>query len=892
MAKEVQGQEDLFGAKPEKETPLMKQFNQIKSQFPDAILLFRVGDFYETFGEDAIRASSVLGITLTRRANGSAQFIELAGFPHHSVETYLPKLVRAGYRVAICDQLEDPKMVKGIVKRGVTELVTPGLAFSEKILEHHSNNFLASLHFDGNVLGVSLLDISTGEFFLAQGSASYIEKIVHKFSPNEILFEKNKRSQVLDLIGEKYYIYGLDDWAFGQDYGYESMTKHFGTVSLKGFGIEEMRSAVASCGALLFYLHQTRHDKLKHITSVKRIDENDFMWLDKFTFRNLELLQSNYDGGKSLFDVVNGTVSPMGTRLLKRWVAMPLKNIPQINKRLDAIDFFTSHKEEAVKLHAMLSEMGDLERLVSKAAAMRVNPRELIQLKRSLALTENIKEFLLSYKNPIFEETAAGLHPCKELQERLLQLNEDAPVAVSKGKVMASGINGDLDELREISYSGKDYLLKIQQAESARTGIPSLKVGFNNVFGYYLEVTHTHKDKAPADWIRKQTLSNAERYITPELKIYEEKILGAEDKILILETRLFEELVSFVSDYVLQVQQNAALLARLDCLLGLTVVAKKNNYVRPVLNEGYAIDIKEGRHPVIEKQLPVGVEYVSNDVYLDNDTQQIMMITGPNMSGKSALLRQAALIVLLAQVGSFVPAKSAEIGLIDKIFTRVGASDNISSGESTFMVEMNETASILNNLSNRSLILMDEIGRGTATYDGISIAWAIAEYIHQVPLTKAKTLFATHYHELNEMEHTFPRIKNFHVTSKELNNKIIFLRKLAEGGSEHSFGIHVAKMAGMPIEVLERAGQILKKLESEREMEPAQTMVDPEGRLVQNGARQSARQEDDDFKLNIYQLDDPALQLIKEEILNTDINTLTPVEALLKLNEIKKLLGK
>jgi DNA mismatch repair protein MutS len=887
MAKKQDNSPDLFGEKPntEKETPLMKQFNQIKSQFPDAILLFRVGDFYETFGDDAVRASSVLGIILTRRANGSAQFIELAGFPHHSLDNYLPKLVRAGYRVAICDQLEDPKLVKGIVKRGVTELVTPGLAYSEKILEHHSNNFLASLHIEGDELGVSLLDISTGEFFLAQGNPAYIEKIIHKFSPNEILYEKNKRIQVLDLIGEKYYIYGLDDWAFGQDYGYESMTKHFGTTSLKGFGIEEMYSAISSCGALLFYLQQTRHDKLKHITSVKRIDENDFMWLDKFTFRNLELIHSNYEGGKSLFDVVNGTVSPMGTRLLKRWVAMPLKNISQIDKRLDAIDFFGKHNEEATKLHVMLSEMGDLERLISKAAAMRVNPRELIQLKRSLALTESIKELLLSYNNKNFEDTAAGLHPCKELQERLKQLNEDAPAVIAKGKVMASGVNADLDELREISYSGKDYLLKIQQAESERTGIPSLKVGFNNVFGYYLEVTHTHKDKAPADWIRKQTLSNAERYITPELKEYEEKILGAEEKIMALETRLFEELVSFVSDFVLQVQQNAALLARLDCLLGLTLVAKNNNYVRPVLNEGYAINIKEGRHPVIEKQLPVGVEYVSNDVYLDNDTQQIMMITGPNMSGKSALLRQTALIVLLAQMGSFVPAKCAEIGLIDKIFTRVGASDNISSGESTFMVEMNETASILNNLSNRSLILMDEIGRGTATYDGISIAWAIAEYLHQTPYNKAKTLFATHYHELNEMEHCFPRIKNFHVTIKELNNKIIFLRKLAEGGSEHSFGIHVAKMAGMPKEVVERAAQILKKLESEREMEPVQTLVDAEGRLVQKG-------KEDDFKLNIFQLEDPLLQQIKEEILNTDINTLTPVEALLKLNEIKKLLGK
>ena len=826
-----------------------------------------------------------MGITLTRRANGSAQFIELAGFPHHSLETYLPKLVKAGYRVAICDQLEDPKFVKGIVKRGVTELITPGLAYSEKILEHHSNNFLASLHFEKDVLGVALLDISTGEFFLAQGNPSYIEKIINKFSPNELLFEKNKRSQVLDLLGEKYYIYGLDDWAFGQDYGYESMTKHFGTTSLKGFGIEEMHSAIASCGALLFYLHQTRHDKLKHITGVKRIDENDHMWLDRFTFRNLELLQSNYEGGKSVFDVVNGTVSPMGTRLLKRWIAMPLKNISQINKRLDAVEFFGDRVEEANKLHGMLSEMGDLERLISKAAAQRVNPRELIQLKKSLVLTGEIKELLTGFNNPNFEETAAGLQPCAELQEKLLQLNEEAPVMLNKGKVIASGVNADLDELRQIAYSGKDYLLKIQQREVERTGIPSLKIGYNNVFGYYLEVTHTHKDKTPADWVRKQTLSNAERYITPELKEYEEKILGAEEKIMALETRLFEELVSYVVNFVLPVQQNASLLARLDCLLGLAVVAKNNNYVRPGLNEGFAIDIKEGRHPVIEKQLPVGVDYVSNDVYLDNESQQIMMITGPNMSGKSALLRQTALIVLLAQVGSYVPAKSAEIGLIDKIFTRVGASDNISSGESTFMVEMNETASILNNLSNRSLILLDEIGRGTATYDGISIAWAIAEYIHQNPEHKAKTLFATHYHELNEMEHSFPRIKNFHVTSKELNNKIIFLRKLAEGGSEHSFGIHVAKMAGMPKIVVERAAQILTKLENEREMQPAETLDDPEGRLVQKG-------KEEDFQLSIFQLDDPVLQQIKEEILNTDINTLTPVEALLKLNEIKKLLGK
>lgn len=886
MAKKQEQGPDLFGEKPEKETPLMKQYNQVKQQFPDAVLLFRVGDFYETFGEDAVKASGVLGIVLTRRANGSAAFIELAGFPHHSLETYLPKLVRAGYRVAICDQLEDPKMVKGIVKRGVTELITPGLAYSEKILDHHSNNFIASLYLGKDQLGVSLLDISTGEFFVAQGSASYIEKIVHKFSPNEILFERNKRTQVLDLLGEKYYIYGLDDWAFTPDYGTESLLKHFGTTSLKGFGIEELTTAVASCGALLFYLHQTRHDKLKHITSVKRIDENEFVWLDKFTFRNLELIYPSHEGGKALFDVINATVTPMGTRLLKRWVAMPLKNAVQINKRLDVIDFFAKQREQADSLHQLLSEMGDLERLVSKAAAMRVSPRELVQLKRALKSTEEIKKQLQQLNAANLTEIAEGLQPCSALQERLSQLNEDAPVALAKGKVMAEGVSAELDELRTISHSGKDYLLKIQQREVERTGISSLKVGYNNVFGYYLEVTNVHKDKAPADWTRKQTLTNAERYITPELKEYEEKILGAEEKIMALETRLFEELVTYVTEYVLQIQQNAALLAKLDCLLGLTLVAKNNNYSRPVLNEGYAVDIKEGRHPVIEKQLPVGEEFISNSVFLDNETQQLMMITGPNMSGKSALLRQVALIVLMAQMGSYVPAQSAEIGLVDKIFTRVGASDNLSAGESTFMVEMNETASILNNLSNRSLILLDEIGRGTATYDGISIAWAIAEFIHQNPL-KAKTLFATHYHELNEMQQFFPRIKNFHVTIKELANKVIFMRKLAEGGSEHSFGIHVAKMAGMPKDVVERAGEILKKLEKEHELEPTQTLVDSEGRLMQK-----QQDKETEFNMNIYQLEDPVLQQIKEEILGTDINTLTPVEALLKLNEIKRLLGK
>ena len=870
---------------PEKETPLMRQYNQIKTQFPDALLLFRVGDFYETFGEDAVKTAAVLGIVLTRRANGSAQFIELAGFPHHSLDTYLPKLVKAGYRVAICDQLEDPKLTKTIVKRGVTELITPGLSYSEKILDHQSNNFLCSLHLGKETCGISLLDISTGEFIVAQGNASYIEKIIHKFSPNEILFERNKRSQILDLLGDKYYIYGIDDWAFTYDYGYESLTKHFHTNSLKGFGVEEMNEAIASCGALLFYLHQTRHDKLKHITSLKRIDEQAYVWLDKFTFRNLELIYPLHENGKALFDVINGTVSPMGTRLLKRWIAMPLKNLNQINKRLDVIEFFTKHHEETNKLHQSLSELGDLERLVSKAAAMRINPRELMHLKRSLALTENIKHTLRNFSSPYFEETISGLSDCRELALKLDALHEDAPVSVAKGKVIVSGVHAELDELRQIAYSGKDYLLKIQQREVERTGISSLKVAYNNVFGYYLEVTNAHKDKAPADWVRKQTLTNAERYITPELKEYEEKILGAEEKIMALESRLFEELVAYVTTFTIPIQQNASLLAQLDCLLGLSIVARANQYVRPTVNEGYAIDIKEGRHPVIEKQLAVGDEYVSNSVYLDTEQQQIMMITGPNMSGKSALLRQTALITLLAQTGSFVPAKSANIGLIDKIFTRVGASDNISSGESTFMVEMNETASILNNLSDRSLILLDEIGRGTATYDGISIAWAIAEYIHQHPQHRAKTLFATHYHELNEMQQYFPRIKNFHVTVKELISKVIFMRKLAEGGSEHSFGIHVARMAGMPKDVVDRAGEILKKLEKEHALEPNQTLVDTEGRLVQQS-------KDSDYQLSFFQLDDPVLQQIKEEILKTDVNTLTPVEALLKLNEIKKLLGK
>lgn len=869
----------------DKETPLMKQYNSIKTKYPDAILLFRVGDFYETFGEDAVKASQVLGIVLTKRANGSASHIELAGFPHHSLDSYLPKLVRAGYRVAICDQLEDPKMVKGIVKRGITELVTPGVSFNDKILHHQQNNFLASLHLEKEHGGLALCDVSTGEFLVAQGPLTYIEKLVQNFKPNELLFEKNKRNQMTDLIGDRFYTFGLDDWAFTYDYGYESLIKHFDTTSLKGYGIEESRLAINACGAILHYLNETKHDRLKHITKISRIDEEQFVWLDKFTIRNLELYSSNHENGRCLIDIIDKTVSPMGSRLLKRWLALPLKNMEAINERLAAVSYFFNNTEEREEFTELLKEVGDLERLISKVAAMRVNPRELTQLKKSLDIIEKIKEKTKTSANETLSKLSEQLNSCSIIKERLIaELNDEAPVNVLKGNVINKGINAELDELRAISYSGKDYLLQIQQRESERTSIPSLKVAYNNVFGYYLEVTNSHKDKVPADWIRKQTLTNAERYITPELKTYEEKILGAEEKIMALEQQLFENLVMSLSDYILPIQLNASLLARLDVFCGFASLAKENSYNQPQMNQGYAIDITDGRHPVIEKQLPVGVEYVSNSILLDNDNTQIMMITGPNMSGKSALLRQTALIVLLAQIGSYVPAKEAKLGIVDKIFTRVGATDNISSGESTFMVEMNETASILNNLSNRSLVLLDEIGRGTSTYDGISIAWSIAEYIHGQENSRAKTLFATHYHELNEMTNFFPRIKNFNVSVKESGNKIIFLRKLAEGGSEHSFGIHVARMAGMPKAVVDRANVILKKLEKEHEMELASGEE-----MVLNG-NHKARKEDE-VQMSFFQLDDPVLEQIKEDILRTDINTLTPVEALLKLNEIKKLVG-
>ncbi len=870
-----------------KETPLMKQYNSIKSKYPDAILLFRVGDFYETFGEDAVRTSKVLGIVLTKRANGSASHIELAGFPHHSLDSYLPKLVRAGYRVAICDQLEDPKMVKGIVKRGITEMVTPGVSFNDKILNHQQNNFLASIHFEKDKAGLALCDVSTGEFLVAEGSFSYIEKLIQNFKPNELLFEKSKRNQLNDLVGDRFYSFGLDDWAFTYDYGYESLIKQFETTSLKGFGIEDQQVAIKACGAILHYLGETKHDKLKHISHVSRIEEDNYVWLDKFTIRNLELYGSNHENGTSLIAVIDRTVSPMGSRLLKRWLALPLKSMEAINERLNAVEFFVQHSEQRDELVALVKEIGDIERLISKVAAFKVNPRELVHLKRSLAIIAEVKTKIGNAENASLKKIADQLNPCQLMFDRLeKELNEEAPVSVLKGNVMATGVHAELDELRNIAFHGKDYLLQIQQREIENTGISSLKVAYNNVFGYYLEVTHAHKDKVPAEWIRKQTLTNAERYITPELKTYEEKILGAEEKIMAIEQQLFEGLVRDLADYIAPIQMNAGLLARLDVFCGFALLANDNQYIRPVFNEGYAIDIVEGRHPVIEKQLPFGTEYVSNSVYLDNENTQIMMITGPNMSGKSALLRQTALIVLLAQIGCYVPAKAANLSIVDKIFTRVGATDNISSGESTFMVEMNETASILNNLSDRSLVLLDEIGRGTSTYDGISIAWSIAEFIHNQTVNRAKTLFATHYHELNDMSNLFPRIKNYNVSVKESGNKIIFLRKLAEGGSEHSFGIHVARMAGMPSYVIERANVILKKLEKEHEFE-----LEGSDNLVINGSAKVPQGPASDMQLSFFQLNDPLLQQIKEDILRTDINTLTPVEALMKLNEIKKLVG-
>ena len=857
------------------ETPLMKQYYAIKAKYPDALLLFRVGDFYETFGEDAIKASAVLGIVLTRRANGSATYIELAGFPHHSLDTYLPKLVRAGMRVAICDQLEDPKLTKKIVKRGVTELVSPGVAYNDKILDHKKNNFLASIYSDGKIYGVAFIDISTGEFLTAEGSLVYIEKLLQNFNPCEIIFSKSKKKEFTELFSQRFYNFSMDEWVFQEDYAREVLLKHFGTASLKGFGIDTMKAATIAAGAALHYVSDTRQEQLKHISGLSRIEEDKYVWLDKFTIRNLEIISPSNEKGVALVDVIDQTITPMGARLLKRWLLLPLKDVVTIEERQEAVQYILHHTEFSVLLANYLKQTGDLERLISKAALGKISPREVQQLRRSLEMVQLIRELCLTTDNGSIRTIADQINNCSLIKDRIIrELHPDAPAMVNKGGVINDGFNAELDELRNIAYHGKDYLLRMQQSEAERTGITSLKVGFNNVFGYYIEVTHTHKDKVPPEWIRKQTLTNAERYITEELKLYEEKILGAEEKILALEIRLFADLVQSIIEYVQPIQLNATLIARLDCLHSFSEAAMKNDYVRPKVNDSRIIDIHNGRHPVIEKQLPLGEKFVANDIYLDPDTQQILMITGPNMSGKSALLRQTALITLLAQTGSFVPAASASIGIVDKIFTRVGASDNISSGESTFMVEMNETASILHNVSDRSLILLDEIGRGTATYDGISIAWAIAEYLHNHAQGRAKTLFATHYHELNEMAESMPRIQNFHVAVKEIATSVIFLRKLEKGGSEHSFGIHVAKMAGIPAKVIIRAQEMLHQLEASRSAP---------GKL-QNGKNEK-------MQLSFFQLDDPVLAQIKEEILKTDIDNLTPVQALNKLLEIKKILG-
>lgn len=865
------------------ETPLMKQYNQIKARHPEALLLFRVGDFYETFGEDAIKTSKILGIILTKRKNGSASEIELAGFPHHSLDTYLPKLVRAGQRVAICDQLEDPKMTKTIVKRGVTELVSPGVSFNDQVLEQGKNNFLCAIHFGKDNLGVAFLDVSTGEFLVAEGNKEYIDKLISSFEPSEIIFQKHRTKDFQAQFGENHYTFRLEDWAFTEEFAEESLNKHFGTKNLKGFGIEKMSLAVIAAGAVFYYLSENQHQRLGHITSIARIEEEKYVWLDRFTIRNLELVFSTNDNAKTLADILDKTYTPMGGRLLKRWMVLPLKDEKPINERLDVVDYLTKNEEISFELSQRLREIGDLERLISKVAVGKVNPKEVMHLRRTLLQIQPIKELLKNDSLVSLKKMMDQLNACETLIQLIENTLTDEPAGqIGKGAVIRSGCNSELDELREIAYHGKDYLEKLQERESQRTGIPSLKISFNNVFGYYIEVRNTHKDKVPEDWIRKQTLVNAERYITEELKEYETKILGAEEKIFAIETKLFQDLVYNMADYIHPIQHNANVIARLDCLFSFSQIALENNYKRPEINDGFVLDIKNGRHPVIEKRLPIGEEYIPNDVYLDNTDQQIIMITGPNMSGKSAILRQTALIVLMAQMGCFVPADSAKIGLIDKVFTRVGASDNISSGESTFMVEMNETASILNNISPRSLILLDEIGRGTSTYDGISIAWAIAEFIHENPKAKCKTLFATHYHELNEMSKRFERIKNYNVSVKETANKVLFLRKLTQGGSEHSFGIHVAKMAGMPPLVIQRAEQVLKDLETSHAEVGGKKQKNSK-KLVSNGT--------ENMQLSFFQLNDPVLEQIHDELVTIDINTLTPVEALMKLHEIKKLTG-
>lgn len=862
--------------KAPKETPLMKQYNEIKAKYPDACLLFRVGDFYETFGSDAIRASQILGITLTKRGNGSESETALAGFPHHSLNTYLPKLVKAGLRVAICDQLEDPKMTKTIVKRGVTELVTPGVALNDDILSAKTNNFLASVHFGKKNLGIAFLDVSTGEFLTAQGSEEYIDKLIQNFRPSEILVTKNHKNTFKSAFGEDHHVFYLEDWIYKEDYAFETLTKHFQTNSLKGFGVEELQEGIVASGAILYYLSETQHNKIQHITNIQRIAEDAYVWMDKFTIRNLELYHSTNPNAVTLLDVIDKTLSPMGGRMLKRWIALPLKDIVKIKGRNEVVAYLKENQEDLQAIQYQIKQISDLERLISKVATGKISPREVLYLKESLDAIIPIKTLALASKNEALKLIGDSLHACELLREKIEKtIQPDAPVNINKGNAIAAGIHAELDELRNISSTGKGYLEDLERRETEQTGIPSLKVSFNNVFGYYIEVRNTHKEKVPETWIRKQTLVSAERYITEELKGYEAKILGAEEKIQQLESQLFEELVSWISLYIKAVQLNASLIAQLDGLQSFAQMAIEHNYVKPEINDGFVLDIKEGRHPVIEKQLPIGVPYISNDVFLDNETQQMIMITGPNMSGKSAILRQTALIVLLAQMGSFVPAQAVTMGVVDKVFTRVGASDNISMGESTFMVEMNETASILNNLSDRSLVLLDEIGRGTSTYDGISIAWAISEYLHEHP-GRPKTLFATHYHELNEMESIFERIQNYNVSVKELKDTVLFIRKLVQGGSAHSFGIHVAKMAGMPQTVIQKAQKLLKKLEKNHSAEELSG-----GNLGQ-----------DEMQLSFFNLDDPLLEEIKEEINGLDINTLTPVEALMKLNELKRMLSK
>ncbi|CAK7027997.1 MAG: DNA mismatch repair protein MutS [Petrimonas sp.] len=861
------------------ETPMMKQYNEIKQQHPDAVLLFRVGDFYETFSDDAITASEILGITLTRRANGAAQFVELAGFPHHALDTYLPKLVRAGKRVAICDQLEDPKLTKTIVKRGITELVTPGVSINDNVLNHKENNFLAAVYSaNGKTFGISFLDISTGEFLTTEGNKDETDKLLSSFSPKEILVERGSKRKFGEYFGLDYFFFELDDWIFTDDAARERLLNHFNTKNLKGFGVQHLLLGIIASGAVLHYLDITQHTQISHITSLRQLDESRYVRLDKFTVRSLELISTMNEGGKSLLDILDKTISPMGSRMLRRWMVFPLKDVRPIEERLDVVENF--FRETALKelLEEKLSLIGDLERIISKAAVGRISPREVVQLKVALTAIEPVREAFLSSENAGLQEMGRKLDPCFVIRDRIeREIFPDPPALLNKGGVIKKGVNGQLDELREIAYSGKDYLLQLQQRKSTETGIPSLKIAFNNVFGYYIEVRNTHKDKVPETWIRKQTLVSAERYITEELKEYEEKILGAEEKIVSLETQLYNALVESLIEYIPTIQGNATVMARADCLLSFAKSAWENKYIRPEINESDAIDIKSGRHPVIEKQLPPDEPYIANDVYLDRDSQQIIIITGPNMAGKSALLRQTALITIMAQIGSFVPAESARIGLVDKIFTRVGASDNISLGESTFMVEMNEAANIINNISERSLVLFDELGRGTSTYDGISIAWSIVEYIHEHPRAKAKTLFATHYHELNEMEKSFKRIKNYNVAVKEIDNKVIFLRKLVPGGSEHSFGIHVAKMAGMPQSITKRSEAILEQMETANRR---QGIKKPIKDIVEKR---------EGYQLSFFQLDDPVLSQVRDEILNLDVNNLTPIEALNKLNEIKKI---